>query len=110
MRENTGFYVDDVAIPVSWRVAQADKDDRKVNKVNGVTRANCVPKGNYSVTALSSNIVELLNQLDPARSFKGQTSLGTNTIGITTSATTFEILTDDQNVAQVSTSTPHSAN
>ena len=47
--ENTGFYIDDVSIPVSWYTIDANRNNKIRFSFVGVLQMVEVPPGNYSL-------------------------------------------------------------
>ena len=96
MPDNTGFYIDDVAIPVSWYVIDAGRNDALHFKVlDQKFKVNLTP-GNYSLVTLNDELVGKMNTVWP-NYFRSVPNISKNTIGIViTQTTTFEILTDKQ--------------
>ena len=96
MPDNTGFYIDDVAIPVSWYTLEAGRNNELFVFVNGVTHALSIPTGNYSLVTLNERIVATMNLINSSY-FTASPNVAKNTIGINSAANVvFEILTDAQ--------------
>ena len=98
MPDNTGFYIDDVAIPVSWYTIEEGRNNELYVRVNGVLRQYLISTGNYSLVSLNTEIVNRLNFVQaPTTQFTASPNVATNAIGITAAANVvFEILTDAQ--------------
>jgi hypothetical protein len=96
MPDNTGFYIDDVAIPVSWYGIEKGRNNELYVVVNGVLTIRHLNSGNYSLVSLNEIIAFELNLPFPNH-FTASPNVAQNTIGIVgeTNAT-FEILTDTQ--------------
>lgn len=96
MPENTGFYLDDISIPVSWYAIGKDRNDHLYYKVNGIEHSAILPEGNYSLIDLNNAIVAELNRYY-ANFFQAFPNVKMNTVGIAiTVDATLEILTDKQ--------------
>ena len=111
MPSATGFYIDDICIPVSWYVIDEGRNNHLYYRVNGAVTYGIIPSGNYSLVNLNEAIVNVMNSAFPNH-FKSSPSVRENKVGIDglTSAT-FEILTDSQLAsAGFTTSSPYSIN
>jgi hypothetical protein len=96
MPEGTGFYIDDISIPVSWYVIDEGRNNVLHYRVAGNPAVSNIPPGNYSLVTLNEAIVEAMNGVFPDH-FTSQPSVRENKIGIKgNTAATFEILTDAQ--------------
>ena len=96
MPDNTGFYIDDVAVPVSWYVIDEGRNDMFYYKVGNVVLQKKVTPGNYSLVTLNEELVNIMN-VGYANFFMSAPNVSKNTVGIVgTTTTTFEILTDKQ--------------
>jgi hypothetical protein len=96
MPDNTGFYIDDVAIPVSWYTIEEGRNNELFVRVNGLLQAFAIASGNYSTIKLNEGIVATMNLIHSGY-FSASPNVATNTIGITAAANVvFEILTDSQ--------------
>ena len=96
MPDNTGFYIDDVAIPVSWYTIEEGRNNELFVRVNGLLQAFAIASGNYSTVKLNEGIVATMNLIHSGY-FSASPNVATNTIGITAAANVvFEILTDSQ--------------
>jgi hypothetical protein len=96
MPDNTGFHIDDVAIPVSWYTIEEGRNNNLYFKVGNEVIKKSVPPGNYSLVTLNE---ELVNEMNASFSnyFVSAPDIRKNTIGIVgTTTTTFQILTDEQ--------------
>ncbi len=111
MPAGTGFYIDDISIPVSWYVVDEGRNNHLYYRVNGGVAYALIPPGNYSLVTLNEAIVEQMNAGFPGY-FTSQPSVRENKIGIKGNTTaTFEILTDSQLAsAGFTTTTPNSIN
>ena len=95
MPEGTGFYIDDISIPVSWYVIDTGRNVLYY-KVNGQYAYAEIQPGNYSLVTLNQAIVDQMNLGFPNH-FTSAPDVKTNKVGINGITTaTFEILTDDQ--------------
>ena len=61
MPDNTGFYIDDVAIPVSWYTIEEGRNNELFVRVNGVLHAFSIASGNYSLVSLNEGIVATMD-------------------------------------------------
>ena len=96
MPEGTGFYIDDISIPVSWYTIDDGRNNNLAYRVRGNYTWSVIPPGNYSLVALNEAIVEQMNEAHPGH-FKSSPSVKENKVGITgLTDATFEILTDAQ--------------
>jgi hypothetical protein len=96
MPGNTGFYIDDVAIPVSWYTVEEGRNNDFYFKVGGVVSKKSIPSGNYSIISLSQELAVAMNS-GYTNVFTAATDTRKNTIRIVgTTTTPFEILTDAQ--------------
>ena len=59
--DNTGFYIDDVTIPVSWYTIEEGRNNELYVRVNGVLHAFTIASGNYSLVNLNEGIVATIN-------------------------------------------------
>lgn len=96
MPAGTGFYIDDVSIPVSWYGIDEGRNNKVYYRVNGSLYMAQVQYGNYSLVNLNSAITTAMNGILP-NYFTPEPNVSTNKIGIKGNTTaTFEILTDEQ--------------
>lgn len=96
MPGNTGFYIDDVTIPVSWYTVEEGRNNDFYFKVNDSVTKKSIPSGNYSIISLSQELVNAMNS-GYTNFFVAATDTRKNTIGIVgTTTASFEILTDTQ--------------
>ena len=96
MPDNTGFYIDDVAIPVSWYTIEEGRNNELFVRVDGVLRSFTIASGNYSLVKLNEGIVATMNLVHSGY-FSASPNVAQNTIGITGLTTAvFEIMTDSQ--------------
>lgn len=111
MPEGTGFYIDDICIPVSWYVVDEGRNNHLYYRVNGSVAYGIIPAGNYSLVNLNEAIVNVMNTAFSGH-FQANPSVRENKIGIKgLTGATFEILTDSQlSSAGFTTSTPYSIN
>jgi hypothetical protein len=102
MPENTGFYIDDVCIPVSWYTIDANRNNKLWFTFNGALQTVEVPPGNYSLVTLNTAIVDAMNKATTiiapvGNKFQSDPSVSANKIGIKgLTATSFSIYTDSQ--------------
>jgi hypothetical protein len=95
MPDNTGFYIDDIAIPVSWYAVAANRNNVFYFKINGTVSMETIIPGDYSLITFNEALVSLMNS--KLNVFTSHPSVSDNSVGIrTTSSATFEILTDAQ--------------
>ena len=111
MPEDTVFYIDDVAIPVSWYMIDSNRNDRLYVRVDGVMSVVFLTPGNYTLQTLNQEIVDQMNNAVPGDLFVSSPNASKNQVGISTTSTkVFEILTDAQ-LLQLGYSSPlHSVN
>ncbi len=96
MPEGTGFYIDDICIPVSWYVIDEGRNNILYYRVNGAATYANIPSGNYSLVTLSQAIVDQMNSAFPGY-FVSAPDVKTNRVVIQGATTAiFEILTDGQ--------------
>jgi hypothetical protein len=96
MPDNTGFYIDDVAVPVSWYVIDEGRNDMFYFRVGGEVSHKKIPPGNYSLSTFSEELGKNMNSGYPDY-FVVAPDRKKNTILIVgTTTTSFEILTDKQ--------------
>jgi hypothetical protein len=96
MPDNTGFYIDDVAIPVSWYTIEEGRNNELYFRVDGVLSIVHINYGNYSLVSLNEMIVFEMNLVYPEH-FTARPNLTQNTIGIEgKTSKAFELLTDSQ--------------
>jgi len=112
MPESTGFYLDDISIPVAWYAVGKDRNDHLYYKVNNEVGYAIVPEGNYTLISLNNKIVQLLNGNGRDNYFVSTPNVDAVTMGITiTINATLELLTDEQLVgAGFTTTNPMSIN
>ena len=137
MPENTGLFITDICIPVSWYMIDANRNnnlyfqvyrglDSSGNQSFTVFTSTITP-GNYNITSLASAITTAMNDTTNRKPFTGL-SIGTftatanlnqNTISISNSVAgatpafpgyTFKILTDAELPNAGITETPYSLN
>ena len=96
MPDNTGFYIDDVAIPVSLYTIEEGRNNELYVGVNGVLHAFTIASGNYSLVSPNEGIVATMNLIHSGY-FSAAPNVAQNTIGIAGMTTAVsEILTDSQ--------------
>ena len=61
MPEGTGFYIDDVSIPVSWCTIDTGRNDTIYFRLNDVYTTSVIPIGNYNLVSLNEAIVKTMN-------------------------------------------------
>jgi hypothetical protein len=94
MPPNTGFYIDDVCIPVSWYTVDSNRNNNIYFKVNGIKNKVSIPKGDYNLTSLNNAIVSALNAVYPSV-FTSSPDLTLSKIKIIVAEPyVFELLTD----------------
>jgi hypothetical protein len=94
MPANTGFYIDDVAIPVSWYSVTAGRHDKLWFKVNYVTYTVTIPQGDYSLVMFNQALVDKMNSLFPDH-FVAAPIVRENKVSIVGLTTTvFQIMSD----------------
>ena len=98
MPEGTGFYIDDISIPVSWYVIEEGRNNIVFFQAFGLSVGAVIPSGNYSVVSLNDAIVKAMNDLQLSTAqFEAAPNVSTNTIGIKSkNSVSFSILTDEQ--------------
>jgi hypothetical protein len=102
MPEHTGFYIDDVSIPVSWYTIDANRNNKLWFTYIGVQQMVEIPPGNYSLVTLNTAIADAMNKataiMQPVgNKFQSDPSISTNTIGVKgLTASNFSIYTDEQ--------------
>ena len=97
MPDNTGFYIDDVAVPVSWYVVDEGRNDMFYFKVGNQVLQERVTPGNYSLVTLNEELVAKMASAGFTDYFVSAPNVSKNIIRIVgTTTTTFEILTDKQ--------------
>lgn len=98
MPEGTGFYIDDISIPVSWYVIDAGRNNKIYYRVAGQLSVAEIPSGDYNLVSLNAAIVSVMNgQSGYSGYFASDPNVSTNKIGIKGNTTaSFEILTDEQ--------------
>ena len=104
MPDNTGFFVGDVCIPDSWYAIDQSKKIYVQPDTGGVYIAELTP-GDYSIVTLCDEIARaMLKALGPdtkkfggdRANFSGSANFTTNTITISSTTMSFNILTDNQ--------------
>ena len=65
MPANTGFYIDDVAIPVSWYSVSEGRNDKLWFKINFDHYVVTIPPGDYSLISFNQALVDAMNSLFP---------------------------------------------
>ena len=63
MPEGTGFYIDDISIPVSWYVIEEGRNNILWFRAFNLSVGAVIPTGNYSIIALNDAIVKAMNDL-----------------------------------------------
>ena len=102
MPAHTGFYIDDVSLPVSWYTIDSTRNNKIWFSLNGVLQMVEVPLGNYRLVSLNAAIVDAMNKgtaiMPPVGNrFQSDPSVSTNKIGIKGLTTTsFSLYTDEQ--------------
>jgi hypothetical protein len=97
MPDNTGFYINDVAVPVSWYPIDEGRNDMFYFKVGNVVLQKKVTPGNYSLVTLNEELVAQMAAAGFTDYFVSAPNVSKNTIRIVgTTTTSFEILTDKQ--------------
>jgi hypothetical protein len=96
MPDNTGFYIDDIAIPVSWYAVAANRNNVFYFKINGTVYMETIIPGDYSLITFNEALVGLMNS--KLNAFTSHPTVSDNSVGIrvTSLVTNFEILTDAQ--------------
>ena len=56
MPDDTGFYVEDVCLPVSWYTSEANKNDIMFFEFEGLLKQAIVKEGNYTTSELAPAI------------------------------------------------------
>src|SRR6056300_754320 len=82
MPEDTVFYIDDVAIPVSWCMIDSNRNDRLCVRVDGVMSVVFLTPGNYTLQTLNQEIVDQMNNAVPGDLFVSSPNASTNQVGI----------------------------
>lgn len=96
MPAGTGFYIDDVSIPVSWYTIDTGRNDTIYFRLNGVYTTSAILPGNYSLVNLNEAIVKTMNESFNGR-FESSPNVRENKVGIKCITNeSFEILTDAQ--------------
>jgi hypothetical protein len=97
MPDNTGFYIDDVAVPVSWYVVDEGRNNVFYFAVGVQVFKTFITPGNYSLITLNEELVDKMHSVGFANYFVSAPNVNKNTIRIVgTTTTPFEILTDKQ--------------
>jgi hypothetical protein len=96
MPANTGFYIDDVAIPVSWYSVTAGKNDKLWFKVHSGTYSVTIPQGDYSLVTFNQVLVDGMNSLFPNH-FAAAPIVRENKVSIVgLTESIFQIMTDPE--------------
>lgn len=96
MPAGTGFYIDDICIPVSWYVIDEGRNNHLYFSVNNTDSLAVIPTGNYNLVSLNEAIVDAMNSLYPNH-FRSSPNVKENKIGIQgINLSSFAILTDAQ--------------
>ena len=61
MPEDTGFYIEDICIPVSWWTIEEYKNDIFSWQDDGVNNSSSIPPGNYTTDELGAALVKAMN-------------------------------------------------
>jgi hypothetical protein len=102
MPEHTGFYIDDVSIPVSWYTIDANRNNKIWFTFNGILQSVEVSPGNYSLITLNTAIIDAMNRVTNlitpvGAKFQSDPTLSANKIGIKGLTTvSFSLYTDTQ--------------
>ena len=116
MPENTGLFITDICIPVSWYMIDANRNNKiyfsVFRSLGDITTFTCtIPPGNYNITSLAVAITTAMNDTTnripftalSIGTFTATANLNQNTISISNSVAgatpafpgyTFKILTD----------------
>jgi hypothetical protein len=97
MPAGTGFYIDDISIPVSWYTVDAGRNNKLYfrNTYSATIVVN-IPHGDYSLVNLNNAIVAAMSS-QGGNNFVAEPNVTTNKIGIkNTEGIPFEVLTDEQ--------------
>jgi hypothetical protein len=96
MPDNTGFYIDDVAIPVSWYVIDAGRNDNFYFRVTDTYHRALITPGNYSLVTLNEELVKHMNE-QYSNMFNSAPNVKSNTVQIEAKIDVpFEIMTNEQ--------------
>jgi hypothetical protein len=99
MPEGTGFYLDDISIPVSWYPIEKGVNNKLYVEVSGTLRVIEIDEGNITTLDLSKAIRDKINQFfsDMRFSVSSTYSKATETITFeSSSGRTWKILTDPE--------------
>lgn len=100
MPQNAVFYIDDVSIPVSWYTIQTGRNNKLYYRVDGVAYEAAIPSGGYTVIELNKALVDAMNSVFVGN-YEADPQVKTQQVSIkSVTDAPFEILTDDQAVAE----------
>jgi hypothetical protein len=109
MPRGTGFYIDDICIPVSWYTIDEGRNNKLYFKVGSAMNIVHIPPGDYSLVNLNNAITTAMNS-QGGYSFIADPNVSANKIGIKNNVpSSFEILTDEQ-LKSMGYSVPQSIN
>ena len=97
---NTGFYLTDVTIPVSFYTIESNRNQNIYFKVGNINYFRKIPIGNYSTTRLNQIIVDVMNSTYPKvgnaypTKFASEPDIFNNTVNIKNLYDHFKLLTD----------------
>ena len=65
MPEDTGFYIEDICLPITWYTIEENRNDFFIFQFNTLNTYTAIPPGNYTTEDLGNQMVKTMNETFP---------------------------------------------